>query len=375
MPIEVQCSNCHQAYPEVDVFYRCPKCGGIFDYIAGLSYDPSRIDNRDRSIWRYRSTFGLPENAPLVSLGEGNTPYLETTYVSPQGDKYSIGLKCEYLNPTGSFKDRGSATIASFLLSRGIEKVLEDSSGNAGASLAAYAARCGMQACIYTPEAASGLKRKQIEAYGAELISIPGPRSNTSQAVKNAAEEFAPADRSAYASHAYLPFNLPGYATIAYELLAQMGELSGTILCPVGQGGLILGLARGLQALREVGQIHDMPVLVGVQAESCAPLWALTTYGAAGLSMVTEGDTLAEGIRIRYPLRGDVVVQTLRDMRGFFVAVGEAEIRLAWAELAGKGFNVEPTSAVVWAALPQIVDRLTPPYTLILTGSGFKFRE
>jgi threonine synthase len=104
-------------------------------------------------------------------------------------------------------------------------------------------------------------------------------------------------------------------------------------------------------------------------------MWALTTYGAAGLSLVSESETLADGIRVLTPLRGDVVVRTIQELGGFFVAVDEKEIRSAWNALAKRGFFVEPTSAVVWAALPSVLKRVEKPIVVILTGSGFKFRE
>ena len=112
---------------------------------------------------------------------------------------------------------------------------LEDSSGNAGASFAAYAARAGVRAKVFIPDAAAGPKRKQIEAYGAEVIRIPGLRSNAAEAALNAA-----AGGEVYASHAYLPFGLSGYATIAYEIFRQLGQAPGSVIAPVGQGNSVV---------------------------------------------------------------------------------------------------------------------------------------
>jgi threonine synthase len=313
-------------------------------------------------IWRFRHTFGLDEPAPVVSLGEGNTPL-----VWGEAAGHRVAFKLEYLNPTGSFKDRGSAVLASFVLSRGIDSALEDSSGNAGASFAAYAARAGLRARVFVPDSASGPKRAQIEAYGAELVRVMGPRSNAGEAARRAAES-----GSAYASHAYLPFNLPGYATLAYELVEQLGEAPGTVLIPAGQGGLLLGVARGFDALLQAGRTERLPVLCGVQARACAPLWAVFTYGAAGLPWISEGETLAEGIRISHPLRGDAVLQAVAKSQGAFLAVDEVEILLGRDELALQGFYVEPTSAVIWPALLQLPDGIPDPVVAVLTGSGFK---
>jgi threonine synthase len=356
------CSNCHRPYPESGVPYRCPHCGGVFALNGGLRYSPDDLDQQGAGIWRYRHSFGLTEDSPIASLGEGNTPLVEG-----QGFGRKLAFKLEYLNPTGSFKDRGTAPLASFLLARGVEEAVEDSSGNAGASFAAYAARAGIRARVFVPDYASGPKRKQIEAYGAELVPIKGPRSEAANAVRRAAEAGA-----VYASHSFLPFGLPGIATIAYELVEQLGGTPGSVVAPVGHGSLLLGVHFGFAALKAVGIIQNQPVLIGVQARACAPLWALSTQGAAGLAWVTEGVTLAEGVRVQQPVRGDELLRAVESSGGRFVAVEEEQILPARDSLAKAGLFVEPTSAIVWAALQNLANDLPDPVVLILTGSGMK---
>ncbi len=359
----IQCTNCRLPYPEQGMPYRCPRCGGLFDFASAWDFDPAQVDSTQPGIWRYRHTFGLPVEAPSISLEEGNTPL-----VWGQAFGKRVAFKCEYQNPTGSFKDRGSAPIVSFARWRGVDSAVEDSSGNAGASFAAYAARVGLKARVYVPDSASGPKRAQIEAYGAEVVRIMGPRSNTAEAVRQAAE-----DGASYASHAYLPFNLPGYATTAYEIVEQVGAAPGTVIVPAGQGGLLLGMTRGFEALHRAGTIENMPVLIGVQARACAPLWALLNYGRAGLAWVAEADTLAEGIRVTFPLRGDALIQALAEYHGTILAVDEEDILPGRKALAGMGFYVEPTSAVVWNALEQVSGQASEPVVLVLTGSGLKW--
>ena len=359
----ILCTNCHHPYPERGASYRCPTCGGLFDYAVFPSFNPNQIDASQPGIWRYRSTLGLTEGAPTVSLGEGRTPL-----VWAETHHRRVAFKLEFLNPSGSFKDRGSALLVSFLASRKVKTAIEDSSGNAGASFAAYAARAGIQARVFVPESAAGPKRFQIEAYGAEVVSVPGPRSNAAQAVIQAAEKGA-----AYASHAYLPFNLPGYATVAYEIFEQIGQAPGTVVLPAGQGGFLLGAYRGFAGLKRAGLIQWMPRLVGVQARSCAPLWALSSYGPNGLSWVTEASTLAEGVRVLHPLRGDAVLNAVEASGGFFLAIDEQDILPGRNQLARLGFYVEPTSALVWAALDQAIDQMIDPVVVLLTGSGLKY--
>ena len=274
----VFCSNCGSVYPKDGFPYCCSICGGLFDFRSGFQFDPKQLERYQPGIWRFRHTFGLPPDIAPVSLGEGDTPLL---WAEALGRR--IAFKCESLNPSGSFKDRGSAVITAWLMSRGVIEVVEDSSGNAGASLAAYAARAGIKARIFIPESASGPKRKQIEEYGEELVPIPGSRSDVTKAVRNAAE-----CGTVYASHAYIPFNLSGYASAAYEIFEQVGKMPGAVVVPVGQGGFLLGLARGFDALRKVHKQETIPMMIGIQARACAPLWALCAAGDEQEGLVTE---------------------------------------------------------------------------------------
>ncbi len=365
--MNITCLNCGRPYPDSGTPYKCPKCGGLFD-ISDLEFDPTQVDYAQRGVWRYRHTFGsLSTNCEPVSLGEGATPLVWADAFGRQ-----IAFKCEFLNPTGSFKDRGTSLITTFLKSRGVNAGLEDSSGNAGASFAAYAARAGIKAKIYIPAAASGPKRQQIEFYGAELRAIEGTRSNVSEALENALWTGSSASDAAYASHAYLPINIPGYATAAYEIFDQIGCAPGSVVVPAGQGGLLLGLYRGFKALKHACLTNSIPYMLGVQARACSPLWVLSTVGNSAMGFITEGQTLAEGVRVKRPLRAGTLLQMVEAGQGAFVAVDEADILPGRDELAKRGLYVEPTSALVWSALEQTIAHLPQPVVVMLTGSGYK---
>lgn len=342
--------------------HRCTTCGGVYDFNELTIFDPDILDENATGLWRYRQVLGLPPDAPVISLGEGDT---ELAWRDVGG--HQVAFKLEYQNPTGSYKDRGAAVLVSFLRSRGINEVVEDSSGNAGAALAAYAGVAGLKARLFVPDSTSITKRSQITSYGAELVRILGPRSNATQAALRAVENGA-----VYASHAFLPHVLTGYATIAYELVEQIGAAPGAVIAPAGQGNLVLALGRGFQTLYQSGLIDRMPRLVGVQALACAPLWAVFHYGASGLGWVTEGETIAEGVRIKHPVRGDAVISTVEASDGLFVVVDEEDINTGRDELAGYGFNVEPTSAIVWSTLTHVIEQLTSPIVVVLTGAGYK---
>lgn len=360
--IRAKCSSCNQDYPAFGAPYNCDRCGAHFEFVDEIEFKTDKIDQQLPGIWKYREFFHLSDDSPIVYLGEGDTPLV---WVNTLGRK--VGFKLEFLNPTGSFKDRGTSLLVSFLKSRGINSAVEDSSGNAGVSFAAYAARAGIHAKVFLPAYASGPKRDQIEAFGAEIVIIDGPRSAATDAALQAAR-----NGETYASHAYFPIGIDGFATTAYELMEQMDLTPGTIVVPVGQGSLILGLARGFNKLYSAGLVENKPKLLGVQAISCAPLWAVFRYGAQGLGWVTEGVTLAEGVRIIRPIRGDSILNILKSEKGELVAVEEHAILQNQQRLAKIGLYVEPTSAIVWDALEKNIDNLPDPIVVILTGSGLK---
>ena len=361
----IQCTQCQFEPQNNTCPYRCPVCGGYFDYSASLKYSSSSIDRTQPGIWRYRPVFDLPDGVLAISLGEGSSPL-----IWDEVDTKEIGFKLDYLNPTGSYKDRGTTVLISYLSWLGVEQAIEDSSGNAGASFAGYCSRAGIHGKVYVPDYASGPKRAQIEAYGSELIPVPGPSSNASVAVRQEADS-----GTTYASHVYQPYVLPGYATAAFEIYEQLGSAPGSVIVPAGQGSFLLGIARGFEALVNAGEIAATPQIIGVQSIACAPLWAAMQPGRGIDIHAQEGETIAEGIRIFDPLRKEQVLAVVQSSGGKMVAVEEQDILRGRDQLAVRGFHVEPTSAVVWQALLDNLDLLREPIIVVLTGSGLKFVE
>jgi threonine synthase len=311
---------------------------------------------------RYIRSFPLEDEGQLVSLGEGGTPLLAIKH-----DRHQVYLKCEQHNPTGSFKDRGAAILVSSLRAAGVKGAVEDSSGNAGASLAAYAARCDLKVKIFVPSYTSGPKRSQIAAYGADIVEVPGPRTAASNAVVEEA-----ARGTVYASHAYLPHGLAGIATMAYEIVEQLEKQPGTVVVPVGQGTLLLGLHMGFRAMVKAGAIARVPRLLGVQAAACAPISAAYGSRMGGVDEVQEGETWAEGIRILQPLHTIEVIRAVNDSHGEMLAVDEDEIVFGRDALGKLGFYVEPTSAVIWPGIARALKTCEDPIVAVITGSGYK---
>ncbi len=364
------CTRCETVYSPDPRRFRCERserseCGAVLRVEGAPAFDPAQIDHADHSLWRYRHALPLPaaERAAPVTLGEGMTPL-----VPAQWGNLPIHLKCEFLNPTGSFKDRGAAVLVTALAAAGVQQVVEDSSGNAGSSLAAYAARAGIRAAIYVPAHASPIKQAQIAAYGAQVVPVPGSRTDTANAVRAAV-----GPNVAYASHVYHPLIPHGTKTIAFELWEQLGQAPDAVVLPLGHGTQLLGLAQGFGELRAAGCLDRLPRLYGVQAAPCAPLALAWAQGATDVAPVPEGDTVAEGVRIAAPVRGAAILAAVRESGGAILAVPDDETLAAQRRLAHQGFYVEPTSALAVAALDRLQAQLAGAMVVVvLTGSGFK---
>lgn len=264
--------------------------------------------------------------------------------------------------------------MVSYLKSCGIDHVLEDSSGNAGASLSAYAAAAGMRCRILVPETASYPKIAQIAACGADVVTVRGSRQDVADAALRMSKEIF------YASHNWQPFFVEGTKTLAYELWESLGfQAPDNVVTPLGYGSNVLGLERGFDELLRNGEIKSMPKIFGVQAANCAPCHATWQSGGEAPVAVSVTPTIAEGIASSQPTRLREVVRGVRRSGGAIAAVSEKEIVSALGALARMGFYVEPTCAAAAAGLTQLLasGAISPDETtvLVLTGSGLKSSE
>jgi threonine synthase len=349
-------------------------CGGAWEPVERTGFDPTQLDPVDHSLWHYRRLFGLDFETPSVRLGTGWTPLLPLVFNGRE-----VLFKPEFLAPTASFKDRGTAVMINVLAHQGVTHVADDSSGNAGASVAAYAARAGMRAEIFVPAYASPAKQAQIAVYGAEVRSIPGPRANAKLAAWEAAER-----GFVLASHAYHPGFLVGQQSVAWEVWEQLGRHAPDwFVVPVGQGLHLLGVWFGFRRLQTEGLVERLPRLVAVQAATLAPLCRAYKAGLETVPAieptdhsVAEGPVLsvAEGLAIAQPVRGRRLLQAVRDTDGTCIAVEDEATLAAQRQLAHQGLYIEPTSATAVAALETVFQLAAPDETIVvpLTGSGLK---
>lgn len=318
---------------------RCKKCGGLFD----LKPD-----------FRYRDN--LPENFPYIkhwlSLGEVITPVVT---------RGNLSFKLDYYSPSFSYKDRGARSLLSFLSSKGGEhatgRINEDSSGNAGAAIAAYGSMAGFDVNIFVPENTSPSKIGQIKGYGASIVKVPGSREDVQAAAENA--------QGVYASHVLMPEFRDGIRTLAYEIFNQFQpHLPERVMVPVSAGTLLLGLRSGFDHLVESGEIQNSPEVVAVQTEQVSPLCALMENRPFDTERKVQ--SIADAlVSMKPPL-----LKRMSEAAHSCITVDEAEIRSAREELAKSGIYAEYSSATVYAAQKK---KKTGGMTLmVLTGNGLK---
>ena len=349
-PHHLACLQCGRASPP-SLELRCPECRGLFR----VEYHEPPRPYEPRTPWF------------SISLRQGWTSLMPLPLAG------GFTAKLEFLSPTGSFKDRGAAMLIGGARAFKLQEFVEDSSGNAGAALSAYAAAAGIQAHIFLPASAPPVKRAQIEAVGGIAHPVEGPRA----AAAEAAQRFADTRRLPFLSHNLSPYFAEGMKSLAWELTSQLigvtpDALPDHIILPVGNGSLLLGLWRGFQELREVGKADRIPRLHAAQSESVAPLVAALNDQPPS----APAPTVADGIAIPNPPRLAEMTAAVRESNGAAIAVSEDAILEAQRQLGRTGLWCEPTSAVPIAALKQLrrdgTVQAEDTVIIPLTGHGLK---
>lgn len=398
----------------------CPRCGKIHEDArrpvscvcgsplkSSMDWTSFDIDSGAAGMLRYSRL--LPPIDPSITMGEGWTPLIA-------GGSKNLHYKLEYIAPTGSFKDRGSVVVMSEAKSLGCDAVVLDSSGNAGASMAAYATRAGIKATVVVPEGTPAQKQKQIELYGATLVVADGGRSRAASIAMDMAKS------AFYASHVWNPLFTEGTRTVAFEIWEQLGgKAPDVVIVPVGNGTMFLGVFNGFKELLQRVKIRRLPKIVAVQGENCAPLFSAwkeslsesefrdsaaeeiavseprvkikrlpkraADQGEEGAPLfeTSRGSpsdsgcraSAAEGIAIGEPPRMKEMLDAVRISRGEVVAVSDRKILAEQKRLAVKeGLLVEPTAAAASAVERMLRDSgaITERDIVVvpLTGTGLK---
>ena len=358
-----KCTNCSKSFiPSLNIL-ECLECNKplIIEYC-----NLQKLSN---------SNIPLPfDNNYNVTLGEGNTPIIKMNRSSQLLGLDNLFAKLEFLNPTGSFKDRGSQVLISVIFENNINEIVEDSSGNAGASIASYAARSGVKANIFVPSSAPAAKIEQIKVYGGDIHKIQGPRENATIEALNYCKE----NNLIYASHNTSPYFLEGMKTFAYEVFNQcLNNFPDHIVIPVGNGSLLLGSFIGFKELYDAGLIKKIPKLHAVQSTNIMPI--VSAFNNLDWNESLSCETIAGGISSINPPRLLQILDVLEKSKSSAIAISDKDILRFQRLLSSiEGIYMEPTSAVAFAGLEKmLVDKVIHKSDIVLipiTGLGLKDR-
>jgi threonine synthase len=367
--------KCGASYGLNERVYVCKRCGGLLDLELNVeqALDASSLrslwrerlqslEPRDRSgVWRYRELLPFANDAPIVSLNEGNTPLYDGPRCADYCALDSLLLKHQGCNPTGSFKDTGMTTAVTQARVLGVRLLVCASTGNTSASLAAYAARAGLLCAIMVPEGqVSHAKLAQSLDYGAKVLEIEGNFDACMRAMRELAE-----DESIYLVNSINPFRIEGQKTVAAELAEQLNwQMPDHLVVPGGNLGNSSAFGKGLHELYQLGLIDRMPCITIVQAVGAAPFASLFLQHEQDLMVndptfdivnLDQPHTLASAIKIGAPVSWKKAWRALRWTSGRVLTVSEQEIADAKAIIGRDGIGCEPASATTVAGIKKLV--------------------
>ena len=356
------CSKCSLTMDAATKKSKCD-CGGLWKLdFKPPKFDLSLVDRDNWSIFRYRAFMPISGNEwQSISLGEGLTPVIQFNE--------DVMLKMDYFMPTLSFKDRGAAVLIAHCKSIGVDSVVQDSSGNAGNSVAAYCAKADIDCEIFVPEGTSPKKIDMISSHNAKVNVVTGSRDNCAKVCRDKSDK----EGKYYANHVYNPFFYEGTKTYIYEVYEQLNRIPENIFIPLGNGTLFIGIIKALEEFLGSGIIDKMPHIIAVQSEYCDPFAKAVEIKDTKPVKVIPLPTMAEGIAIGEPMRGEEILEYIYSYNIEVITAPENRILEARALLATKGIFVEHTTAATYAAYMKYCDlKGRTPALIPMCGAGLK---
>ena len=375
------CTLCGRTLQKDTTHLTCPDCNekGILD----IHYDYVRLrtfldrdwfkQNKERSMWRYHPLMSMRGAHMDETLKVGWTPLYRSRRLAGTLGLDTLFLKDEGVNPTGSLKDRASAIAVLKAIEEGKDTISCSSTGNAASSLAGNAARMGLRSVIFVPKRAPRGKLTQIMAYGAEVISVQGDYKEAYTLSKEAIAHYSWYNRNA----AINPHMVEGKKTVAFEIAEQLDfKPTDWVVVSVGDGCTIGGVYNGLYDLHALGLIRQIPKILGVQSEGCAPFYNAWSKGVDSLEE-TDEDTIADSIAVGIPRNPVKGLRAVTASKGAYITVSDTAILEAIRTLGKEeGLFTEPAAAAPVAGLKKALETsvidASESVSVILSGNGLK---
>src|SRR5262245_7277754 len=369
--------------PESRTVFQCPKCRAVLevhvkiDHLTRADFEHMR-NGRDHSIWRWFDFFPVKDRSSIVSLGEGGTPLIRASRLGERLGLTNLYLKNDTVLPTGSLKDRSNSVGLSVARELGFASAAVMSTGNAAASVAAYAAAAGLNSVVMIPAGTSPSKIIQARAYGATVVVIDGSFDyEVAKLYKASIQEFG-----WYDCLSSNPYRDEGKKSYAYEMVDQLdGHIPDWVIHPTAGGTGIYAMWKGYREFLALGWIDRAPKLVVAQSEAAAPIVAAFEKGRNDVEPIVARETVAESIQVGNPVAlGWRALKALRESKGSAVALSDEEILEAQALTASlAGVFAEPAGAISVAAAKKLrcagIIQRDDLVVCNLTGHGLKQPE
>jgi threonine synthase len=380
---ELLCLRCGHAHAPESKAYVCEQCGGKievkYDYDS-IALSRTKLENRRPGVWKYTELLPVQNPKRAVTLGEGGTPLIKAEKLGRALGMKHLYLKDETRNPTASFKDRLMTVGVTKALEFGARTVVTASSGNAAVSLAAYAAKGGLQCYAFVPAGAPKSKLAQISIHGATVLKVRRKKKGdpTYELMVKSWERFG--WHPIPSAGRFNPYHWEGIKSLAFEVCEDLGwKCPDWVFVPTGAGTLMSGTAKGFQEFEFLGLVNGSPRLVAVQAEGCAPLVRAFKRGTPYEQIDTweNPKTVAGGLIDPFPWDADTAIDGIKRSGGDAVEVSDRQILWAERELAKlEGVFAEPSGAAGIAGLKKLRDegRIDPSDVVVVevTGGGLK---
>lgn len=331
-----------------------------------------QIRQRGSDLWRWRELLPVRADASIVSLGERTTPLLRCPRLGERLGLSDLWIKDDSQLPTGSFKSRGQAVAISMARELGVRRVAIPTAGNAGGSMAAYAARAGMEAYVFMPSDTPRINQFEAHMAGAKVFLVDGLITDCGKIVRAGKERMNWFDVSTLRE----PYRIEGKKTMGLELAEQFDwRLPDVILYPTGGGTGLIGMWKAFQELRSLGWLdaEKMPRMVVVQSDGCAPIVRAFQTGSRFAELFSSAATVASGIRVPAAIGDFMILDAVRESGGTAVAVDERQI-VDWMRLAmrSEGVSVCPESAACVGAAKDLLASgwLKPTDRVVLYNCG-----
>lgn len=355
--ISQKCIKCGTEFPPNELINFCSKCGSVVEFQLDYDYIASRVSKsklqlRDFNMWRYREFIPIEDFSHIVTLSEGGTPLIKSRRLGELLGLRNLYLKLDFLNPTGSFKDRGASAAASRAVELKISTMVGFSTGNAGVAQAAYAAAAGLNSIVFVPNTASVEKIASMMIYGSKVVVVNGTFDDAGRIAREVSYKMG----WMYNGGVINPIRHEGKKTLAYEICEQLNwRAPDWYVQSVGVGTAAIGAHKGFRELLNLGWIESDARIGCVQAEGCAPMARAFKAGLEEISPVTNPSTIASAIAVGNPAGWPLLRRAVLESGGTIEAVSDDEIINAYKLLAKtEGIYAEPAGAAPIAFVKKL---------------------